>query len=410
MTFDVIIVGAGPAGLAAAVAGSAAGRRVLVCERMPQAGRKLLITGGGRCNVTTSDSTQAIMAAFGSRGRFMHPALSVFGPTDIRAWLAHEGVPTVVQEDGCVFPVSQQARDVLDAFQNTATRNGVKVRYACEARSLILHQGSVVGVETSAGPLKAERVILATGGCSYPALGSNGSGFKMARQAGLVVTPPVPALVPLITAEAWPRQLPGLTLQQGRVRIDTKGSGHEGRVGPVLFTHRGLSGPPILNLSGEVAAKLVTGPVKIRLRMRADRDVPDWRRIYEEWRKRYGNRALHNLLSGEIPRKLAEALCELADLSATPVVRAPRARLEMLAELCADAPLTITATQGWDHAMVTRGGVALDQLDPRTLMCRSHPGLQCAGEAVDLDGPCGGYNLTWAFASGWLAGGGTRCK
>jgi predicted Rossmann fold flavoprotein len=404
MTYDLIVVGAGPAGLAAAVAASAAGQRVLVCERMPQPGRKLLVTGGGRCNVTTSDSIDAVMAAFGRHGRFMQPALAAFGPTAIRAWLTRANVPSVVQDDGCVFPVSQRARDVLDAFTFAAARGHVQIRCGCEVTALVVRDGAVAGVATSAGPLAAGRVILAAGGRSYPELGSNGSGFELARQAGLTLVPPVPALVPLITAEEWPRQLPGLVLEHGRVRIDAKGRVREGLTGPVLFTHRGLSGPPVLNLSGEVAARLAAGPVTVRVGMRADRDTAAWRGVIDGWRVAHGGRALHNLMAGELPRSLGEKLCELAELQATAVARAPRAKLEKLAALCGEAPLTITATQGWDHAMVTRGGVALDELDPRTLACRRLPGLQCVGEVVDLDGPCGGYNLTWAFASGWLAG------
>jgi predicted Rossmann fold flavoprotein len=405
MRIDTLIIGGGAAGWAAAVAAGMAGRRVLVCERMRQSGCKLLATGGGRCNVTTADSDEAVMAAFGRHGRFMHPALTSFGPAAIRAWLTRADVPTVVQDDGCVFPVSQKAHDVLHAFMGAADHFGATVRCNCEVTALIIRAGVVTGVETSAGPLAAGRVILAAGGCSYPALGANGSGLEMARQAGLTVVAPVPALVPLITAEDWPRQLPGIVLAQGRVRIDAKGCGREGVAGPVLFTHRGISGPPVLNLSGEVAARLADGPVTVRVGMRADRDTAAWRGIIEGWRTAHGGRALHNLLAGELPRSLAETLCGLAGVPATAVARAPRASLETLAALCGEAPLTITATQGWAHAMVTRGGVALDELDPRTLACRRLPGLQCVGEGVNLDGPCGGYNLTWAFASGWLAGG-----
>lgn len=404
MTYDLIIVGAGPAGWAAAVAAGIAGKRVLICERMAQPGRKLLATGGGRCNVVTSASDDAVMAAFGRHGRFMQPALAVFGPKAIRAWLAKEGVPTVVQDDGCVFPVSQRARDVLEAFMRAAARMGVKICCDCEVTALVVNTGMVNGVETTTGMFSAGRVVLAAGGCSYPALGANGTGFKLARQVGLAVVPPVPALVPLITSEDWPRQLPGIVLEQGRVWLDGKGSVRDGLCGPVLFTHRGLSGPPVLNLSGEVAVRLAAGPVAVRVGMRSDRDEDAWRVIIDGWRTAHGGRSLHNLLAGELPRNLAEILCGLADLSSIAVARAPRAKLQILAALCARAPLTITTTQGWDHAMVTRGGVALEELNPRTMACRRLSGLQCVGEVVNFDGPCGGYNLTWAFASGWVAG------
>ena len=256
MTYDLIIVGAGPAGWAAAIAAGGAGRRVRICERMPRPGLKLLATGGGRCNVTHSASDEAIQTAFGRQGRFMKPALAVFGPSAIRAWLAGEGVPTVVQPDGCVFPASQRARDVLDALMRAAGRVGVDLCCGCEVRALHLRGGRVAGVETARGTMAAHRVILAAGGCGYPALGADGSGFELARQAGIELIAPTPALVPLVTVEEWPRQLAGLVVEQGRVRIEARGCRHEGATGPVLFTHDGISGPPVLDLSGEVELTL----------------------------------------------------------------------------------------------------------------------------------------------------------
>jgi hypothetical protein len=255
-------------------------------------------------------------------------------------------------------------------------------------------------------PTLCHAVVLAAGGCAYPGLGSDGSGLTLAREAGLTVVNPVPALVPLVTAETWPHTLSGIVLECARIRIAGKGEDKAGRVGPLLFTHRGISGPPVLNLSGEVSARLDCGAqtVGLLVAVRADRDAADWMRCFDEWGARLGRRACHNVLSGEMPRALAEALCAQSGLMGVALAQAGRKRLEALAACCGGAALTVTATEGWNRAMVTRGGVALDDLAPRTLACGRVPGLFCAGELVDLDGPCGGYNLTWAFASGWLAG------
>lgn len=441
---DVLVVGAGPAGLMAAIAASASGQRVRVCERMESAGRKLLATGGGRCNLTTTAGVDALAAAFGRQGRFLLPALRDFAPDAIRAFFDTAGVPTVAQADGCVFPVSQRARDVLDALLRQAARNGVEMACHGTVRKIVVHDGVVAGVETADGFLAAPRVILAGGGRSYSALGSDGSGFALAAAAGHTVVTPVPALVPLITTENWPKQLAGIVLEQARVRIDRKGQPREGRVGPVLFTHRGISGPPVLDLSGAVAALLaaegaslheerrqrraalpceqqpasdrttggprsvaaasVHGCVPLLVTLRVDRDAAAWRALFDGWRTAFGRRAIHNLLSGELPRGLAQILCEQSGLAATTPAQARREQLETLARLCAEMPLTIAQTEGWEHAMVTRGGVALREVDPHTLQSRRVPGLFFAGEILDLDGPCGGYNLTWAFASGRLAG------
>jgi predicted flavoprotein YhiN len=294
---------------------------------------------------------------------------------------------------------------------------------------------NVVGVETAKGVVRARRVILAAGGQSYPELGSDGSGFGLARGAGLAVIPPVPALAGLVTREEWPRTLAGIVLERGALRLDAPGAPKEWLAGPVLFTHKGLSGPPALDLSGEINARLgqeagdqrsETGGqrpescppsaastrgggqgaegVRIRLACVAGRTASDWRALFDGWRARHGGRALHNLLSGELPRALAAALCGLTETRDTAAARAGKGALDALAAACAGQPLHVTGTEGWNRAMATRGGVALDELDPKTLACRRVGGLFCAGEAVDLDGHCGGYNLTWAFASGRLAG------
>jgi predicted Rossmann fold flavoprotein len=403
---EILIVGAGPAGLLAAMAAGQAGRRACVCERLSAPGRKLLATGGGRCNLTHDATTEELIAAFGRHGRFAQNALRAFPPESLRAFFAAAGVPTVVQEDGCVFPTSQQARDVLAALLRDASRAHAEVICNCAARRLVRHDGRVAGVETADGFLAATRVVLAAGGRGYPALGSDGSGFQLAADAGHTLTPPVPALVPLVAAEEWPRALAGLVLEQARVRLDGRGEPRQGRSGPLLFTHRGVSGPPVLDLSGAVAARLAAHePARLLVAARPDRDAAAWRACFEAWRASYGRRALHNLLAGELPRNLAQALCRLAGLEedATPA-QARRAQVEALAHLCAEFPVDIQGTEGWEHAMVTRGGVALAEVDPRTLQSRRVPGLFFAGELLDLDGPCGGYNLTWAFASGRLAG------
>ena len=422
MTCDVLIVGAGPAGLMAAVAASASGRRVRVCERMPAAGRKLLATGGGRCNLTHASPPDEMAAAFGRQGRVLRAALRAFPPDALRAWFAAAGVPTMVQDDGCVFPVSQKARDVLDALRQQAQRGGAEICCGCLVRRIVVREGAVAGVETATGPVEAGRVILAAGGCGYPALGSNGSGFDLAAAVGHTLVRPVPALVPLVTVEDWPRELAGIVLDPARVRCDATGRDRHAHVGPLLFTHRGVSGPPALDVSGAVAERLACAEgaagtqaggnaprgVMLRVAWRADRDTAAWRALFDHWRETHGGRALHNLLAGELPVRLAQTLCRLAGAADVAAARARRAQLDQLAGWCGDAPLEIAGTEGWEQAMVTRGGVAWDEVNPRTLESRRASGLFFAGEVLDADGPCGGYNLTWAFASGRLAGTGSR--
>ena len=413
---DTLIIGGGPAGLMASCFGTG---HTTVIDRLKTPGRKLLATGGGRCNLTHAVDAAAILSAFGRKSRFMEPALRAFPPSAIRDFFHASGVATLEEPDGCVFPASQKASDVLDALERAARANGADIRCGVRATRLILEEKPfsaglrVTAVETNSGILRPHRVILAAGGQSYPELGSDGSGFELARKAGLEVVAPVPALAGLVTRETWPSGLAGIVLEHGGLRLDEKGADKRFQTGPLLFTHKGLSGPPALALSGEIAARLHAEresrqndapSVPLRASFIAERTVPDWLSLFETWRKTHGGRALHNLLSGEIPRALAGTLCDLAEVPDTAVARARKSSLERLASSCADCPLHALGTDGWNRAMLTCGGIALGELDPRTLACKRISNLFCAGEVVDVDGPCGGYNLTWAFASGRLAG------
>ncbi|MGI5868210.1 MAG: NAD(P)/FAD-dependent oxidoreductase [Kiritimatiellia bacterium] len=403
-TFDAIIVGGGAAGLAAAAFGT---RRTLVLERLDRPGVKLLATGGGRCNLVHDASVDDVAAAFGRRGRFVSDALRRWDPAGIRRFFAERGVPTVVESDGCVFPASGRASDVRDALLDAARRAGVEIRCGVRVSRILLDEAgtAVRGVETARGEvLTSPRVVLATGGRAWPELGSDGSGLALARAAGLVIEPPTPALVPLVAAEGWIGELAGVSCPDAAVSIAPRGRPVRG---PLLFTHRGLSGPAALAISGDVARLLHDGrPASLRIAFRADWQAADWQGAFDAWRTNQGARRVRNLLAETLPKALAHRLCALAGIGGDVVAaRLDRTGAQALAALCAACPATISDTEGWSRAMVTRGGVALGELDPRTLESRRVAGLHVAGELVDLDAPCGGYNLTWAFASGRLAGG-----
>ncbi len=403
---NLLIVGAGPAGLAAAIHAARAGARVTVLERMELPGRKLLVTGGGRCNLTRDIPTDRLAKGFGPAVRFVGPALGVLGPGRLRTWLGELGVPTAVEPGGGVYPASRKASDVLNALLAEADRLGVTMLTNVEARALDLANGRVNGLRTASGPMPADGVVLAAGGRSWPALGSSGLGYQLARQAGLAVTKPVPALVGLLTDWPLPRRLPGVSLAGAAVTVLDGRKRRCRHVGDVLFTHRGLSGPAVLDASGDAAAVLATGrPVHLRLVACPDTGEAQWREQFAAWRDRPPRKTIRSMLFQRMPAGLASALLETVE--GAPQARAAElsvARSNRLAVLLGGLSLRVTATEGWDHAMVTRGGVDRSQVDPRTMAARDVQGLWLAGEVLDVDGLCGGWNLTWAFASGALAG------
>ena len=404
---DHLIVGGGPAGLTAA---SFLRGKSVVLEHGTTAGRKLLITGGGRCNLTHESSVQDTAAMFGQASRFVLPALHAFPPDALRAFFHAQGVTTQVEPDGCVFPVSQKASDVRDALVRAVQQSGGTIQCGVRVDCFMLepdgetgHQ-RIVAVKTSAGTFLPRHVLLATGGQSYPSLGSDGSGFALARAVGLEVVEPVPALAGLIIQADWVASLSGILCEQGSLRIDAKGASKKALEGPILFTHKGISGPPALALSGEINARLLSDhDVTIRVSFRLGRTLNNWLELFAQWRERHGNRSIHNLLSGELPRALAVALCTASGLSDVVMARAGKKELQTLAMLCSECPLRVTGTEDWERAMLTRGGIARKELEAQTLSCRRISNLFCIGEGVDVDAPCGGYNLTWAFASGFLA-------
>jgi len=430
--FDLAVVGAGPAGLLAAIAAAESRRApgtgtaravaggIVLLERLPRPGVKLLATGGGRCNLTNTLPPDEFPARFGRHGRFILPALAAFGPDALRRFLGSLGVPTAAPDGLHVFPVTDSAADVQRALVRRARELGVRLRLAVAARALWIEGGALRGLETSRGRIAANAVILATGGKGYPALGAAGAGYALAREAGHTIVEPTPALVPLVTRETWPRELAGLALSPARARIDLPGrppafapgapglrcGPRAGITGDLLFTHTGLSGPAILDLSGDVAVLLSDrAEVPLRLDLAPRTTRAEWLARLDSWPLSEGRKALRTLLAAHFPRALADLLCRLAGLApATRPAQVSRPARRALADLLTALPLTVTATEGWNRAMVTRGGVALKEVDPQTLASRLLPGLAFAGEILDLDGPSGGFNLQWAFSSGRLAG------
>ena len=448
---NVLVVGGGPSGLMAAIAATSRGAKVVVLEQMDRPGLKLLATGGGRCNLTNTAPNQDVMAAFGRQGRFMSNALAAMDGEGIRRFFADSGVPTVCPDGFEVYPESQKSADVLNALLRACKGMGVEVRCNQTVDALLLRSGKpsdeacrsalfVGGVRTGKEEIRSPRVVLCCGGRSYPTLGATGGGYALAAQAGHTLVPPTPAGVGLVCRDEAIRECAGVSAKDVRVWIDLPKFAKTGRRGDLLFTHRGLSGPAVLDLSGDVAELLASkggtrkptpsragvlnhlppevrsyvkveigdAPVPVvplRIDLTPDESKEKWSAQLDEWGHNIGARQVRYLLAPRLTQAVAELVCQLSSISPiTPMAHVDRPRRDALVANIKSLPAAVTGTEGFDRAIVTRGGVALKEVDPRTLQSRLAAGLFFAGELMDLDGPCGGYNLTWAFSSGHLAG------
>ena len=401
----VAIVGAGPAGMMAAIATAECGAQVILLEQKERPGLKLLMTGGGHCNISNTLADEAFMEKFGREGRFMQPALAAMNSEGLCAFLASLDVPTFSPDGFHLYPRSESALQVQTALLNRCRDLKVQIETGVCVQSLQIADGHITGVETTASAIPATRVILATGGRSYPETGATGLGYQLAEQAGHTLVPTVPALVALVTAETWPGSLAGVSLPDVRIRIEQEKKKIP-TSGALLFTHTGISGPAVLDISGDVAGLLQKQKtVKLRVNLVPGIDADAWNAKFNDWRQRDGPRVLKNLFPAELTHSLLDVLFRLAGISIeTRCAHLKAGEQTALVEHLTALPLEIAGTEGFGRAMVTRGGVSLKQVNPHTLESKLVKGLFFAGELLDLDGPCGGYNLQWAFSSGRLVG------
>lgn len=413
--WSLIVVGAGPAGLLAATRAAERGGRVLLLEKNRKPGVKILMSGGTRCNLTQATDARGIVTAFGSQGPFLHSALARFAPADLIALVEAEGVPTKREPTGKIFPASDRALDIQQALLRRLARSGAVLQTGIAVTN-IRHDDPTgrFHVQTADRTFVADHLLLTTGGLSYPGCGTTGDGYAWAEQFGHTITRRAPALVPLRTEATWVRELSGITLPDAAVRLVLDGDapplrrrvGADRAVsrGGLLFTHFGLSGPAPLNVSRvlTLAAPGQTG--RLLCDLVPDQAASDLEADFSQRSVSDGRRPIAALLDGLLPSRLATALFE--NLSIDPrrrLAELSRTHRTQLVAALKSLPIPLYGTLGYEKAEVTTGGVALDEVDPRTLASRKRPGLYFAGEILDLDGPIGGYNFQAAFSTAWLA-------
>lgn len=400
----VLVIGGGAAGLLAAGRAAELGANVVLLEKNKMVGRKLLITGKGRCNVTNAGDINKFIENFSGNGRFLFSAFSKFFNQELEDLLKAQGVALKVERGGRIFPVSDKAADIVKALQNYAVKNGALIQLNKNITGLVVEEGQLIGVKTADDFLPAQRVIVATGGKSYPGTGSTGDGYLWAKEVGHSVVPPRPALVPLNTRESWVKDIQGLALKNVEVSL-YKGEKLLGQeFGEMLFTHFGVSGPIILTLSRYVVSS--TGlelTLYINLKPALSEEKLDLR-LHRDFQK-YQRKQLKNALDDLLPKNLIPIVIEQSGVSPEKFVHqiTKQERMDLLKTLQA-LKLTVSGPRSLAEAIVTAGGVSLKEVDPRTMESKLLPGLYFAGEVLDIDGFTGGYNLQAAFSTGYVAG------
>lgn len=404
--FDVAVIGGGPAGMMAAGRAAELGAKVVLVEKNQSLGKKLLMTGGGRCNFTNAgDSDQEFIKKIGNRGKFLFSSLAGFGPKEAIDFFEARCLPTKIEKNGRVFPVTDKAQDVLAVLQRYLKKNKVKIFYGQEVVNFETEAGKIKSIKLKDGRIYADKFILCTGGKSYPLTGSTGMGYTWAQTLGHQVICPAPALVSLKTKETWSRKLQGLSLDQAVISVFQNNKKQVAVAGEILFTHFGLSGPAIINLSKRIGELLAGGEVFIVIDFMPGINIFELDKKLQQDFKTNINKDLKNYLPKLLSQKLADEIIILSGIE-------PKRKLNFVTQeergriinLLKGLRLTVTGLLGFDQAMVTSGGVDLKEIDSKTMRSKIVSNLFLAGEIIDLDGPTGGYNLQICWSTGYAAG------
>ena len=429
--WDCIIIGGGAAGLFAAISAAERGLNVLVLEKNRRPGVKILMSGGTRCNLTNArglrsldcisgpidpaitpaicQGVRAIQAAFATEaGRFLAPALKAFDVDSTVRWFENEGLPTKIEENGKIFPASDKAADVLTVLEQAARNAGAKiVTHQPVTQIQFSQENQLFEIQTTDQKYSSKKVIIGTGGKSFPGSGTTGDGYAMAMHFGHTIVETKPALTPIVTTAEWVRELKGLTLPDVLVKvINPEGKAVDQRREAVLFAHFGLTGPAILDISRDLARAGALKGWQLQFDL-----VPDSKpeQLEQELiaRSRQGRVTVARLLPESVPNRLKEHLLDICELNPNGIAaELPKEKRKALVAALKGLSLPVQGTLGFEKAEVTSGGVSLNEVDPKTLQSKLQPGLFLIGEVLDIDGRIGGYNFQAAWSMGRLAG---RC-
>lgn len=404
--FDVAVIGGGPAGMMAAGRSAELGAKVVLIEKNKDLGRKLLITGKGRCNITQAEfDDREFIEKLGKNGKFLFSSLNAFGPREVIEFFEERGLKTKTERGGRVFPVSDKAVDVLNTLADYLKKNNVKIMLEQEVLGFNFSKEKIKSVKLKDEIIFADNFIFAVGGKTYPITGSTGDGYKWAKEAGHSIIDPYPSLVPIKIKEEWVKELQGLSLKNISMNVFQNNKKQDSRFGEMIFTHFGISGPIVLDASKKIGELIKKGEVEIKIDLKPALDLSQLdKRLLRDFE---GNQKkdFKNYLPELLPQKMIETFLKLSEID-------PHKKLHFITKeerkkilhLLKEMKLTTEGLLGFDQAIITSGGVDLKEVDSKTMQSRKIENLYLIGEILNLDGPTGGYNLQICWSTGYAAG------
>ena len=404
--FDIAVIGAGPAGMIAAGVAAKSGAKVILIEKNEQLGKKLLLTGNGRCNITNAEfNLRKLVENYGKDGEFLFHAFFVFGPKEVINFFDGLGVKTKMENDNRVFPISEKAEDVLNALKTYLLKNKVTISFNSQVSKVIVKDNKIEKLIVGDNEIIAKKYIFCTGGKSCPITGSTGDGFKWVSDLGHSISALSPALVPIRLKEKWVKDLQGLALKDVKVSVLQNGKKCFQEIGDILFTHFGLSGPVILNISKRIGELLKKGEVRLSLDFFPNLKIEDLNKKIQEEIDKNPKKFIKSLFVDFIPQRFITVF--LKNLGIDDNKQANNITNEekrAIVELLKNTEVVATELLGFELAMVTSGGISLKEIDHKTMKSKIIDNLFFAGEIINIDGRTGGFNLQACWSTGYLAG------
>ncbi len=403
--YDLIVIGAGAAGIMASITATSEGKKVLLLEKLSKIAAKLKATGGGKCNLTNTLSNEDFISHFGREGRFMRDALYKFDHKELVNFMQKIGVDTHAPDGFRIFPTSHSSSTIISKLQKEMQRLKIKIIHNQRVEKLLFTDSSIDGVQTQDSLYTAKNVIIATGGLGYPALGAEGDGYSLAQELGHKVTELSPAMMPLKTEENW-AQCRADTVSKVELRVALPKYKKLYARGDLIFTKSGIRGPVVLDFAREITPLLNKyKEVPITANLTKGMNENDILQYFKQARVKNSQASIEENLLPILASCVIRKLCQSLNIKSSAIFHKLEGKSrDALIKILASTPFTITGHDGFKMAMITRGGIFLKQIDPKTMQSKLIKGLYFCGEVMDIDGPCGGYNLQWSFSSGYLAG------